>query len=320
METELKLTADTGDDVPNKKAKVEENQNVETFNEMKTDEDGTIEASKLSKRQIKKLRKLAEWEIKKKEKRLKEREKYRQKKLEALEKGEPRTGPSRKELKRNKAAESKNFLKVAVDLDYDDLMIDKDIGKCVKQLLRIYTINRRSLAPAKLYFTGIKKDGKIHKSLAKNDGYENWDVQWAFNKTYHEILSKNDILYLTSDSDNVLETLEKNTVYVIGGIVDHNHQKGLCMDRAQKLGLRTARLPLSEHIDMKTRTVLSTVHVFEILLKVSEGISWTKTLLEVLPMRKGAKPKEYTSSFNGDKDSDIEEFDKNDTIIQTEEN
>lgn len=80
--------------------------------------------------------KLAKWEETKLVKRQKEREKYKQKRLDAIANGLPtRVGPSRKALKRNRMDESKNPFTVAVDLDFDDLMIDKDISKCAKQLL-----------------------------------------------------------------------------------------------------------------------------------------------------------------------------------------
>lgn len=245
----------------------------------------------LSKKQQKKLRKAEQWEGVKKLKRLKEREKYKLKRKEALEKGLPtRTGPSRKALKRNKVEQSSNFLRVAIDLEFDDLMTDRDISKCVKQCLRIYTINRRSQQPCKLFLTGITQEGKIHECFKKNDGYENWDLEWHF-KPHSEVFQKDKIVYLTSDSDEVLEKLEEDTTYIIGGIVDHNHHKGLCFDRAQKNSLKTARLPLNENVDMKTRSVLSTYHVFELMLKVSQGKNWTDAILDTIPMRKGAKPK-----------------------------
>lgn len=214
----------------------------------------------LSKRQRKKLLKLAQWEVKKKEKRIKEREKYREKRKNAVANGEPtRTGPSRKALKNNRMEDSQNLITVAVDLEFDDLMIDKDVCKCAKQLLWVYAINRKAKMPLQLYYTGLKDGGRLQQALHKNDGYRNWDVRIK-NESYTTLFDPKHIVYLTSDSDTVLTTLEKDAVYIVGGLVDHNHHKGLTLERATEKGLRTARLPLGEHVKIKTRTVLTIVH------------------------------------------------------------
>lgn len=44
-------------------------------------------------------------------------------------------------------------------------------------------------------------------------------------KNYLDIFSKEKIVYLTSESDNVIETIEDDKVYIIGGLVDHNSHK-----------------------------------------------------------------------------------------------
>ena len=44
-------------------------------------------------------------------------------------------------------------------------------------------------------------------------------------RDFTDVFPKEDIVYLSSESSNVLENLDDNKVYIIGGIVDHNHHK-----------------------------------------------------------------------------------------------
>lgn len=213
----------------------------------------------LSRRKQKKLLKLAKWEVVKKQKRLKERQKQKEKRAIEATKGIPGPNKLRKALKHNKMENSKNTVRVAIDFDYDELMIDKDIAKCAKQLLRVYTLNRKSKMPIRLHYTSLRSGSKIENSLKRNDGYHNWDVKMT-NESYLKIFDRDSIVYLTSDSDNVLEMVDPNAAYIIGGLVDHNHHKGLSLQKAEENGLKTARLPLSEYISMKTRSVLTIVH------------------------------------------------------------
>lgn len=113
--------------------------------------------------------------------------------------------------------------------------------------------------PLHLHYTGLKPGGRIQQTLQRNDGYQNWDIKIT-EDSFLNIFKIDQIVYLTSDSENVLTELDQEAVYIIGGLVDHNHHKGLSLRRAEEKGLRTARLPLSEHISIKTRTVLTIVH------------------------------------------------------------
>lgn len=72
-----------------------------------------------------------------------------------------------------------------------------------------------------------------------------------------EIFPKDKLVYLTSESDDLLEELNEDDVYIIGGIVDHNRLKGLTFKQATEEGLRTARLPIDKYLEMKTRKVLT---------------------------------------------------------------
>ncbi|GJN91985.1 hypothetical protein Rhopal_005013-T1 [Rhodotorula paludigena] len=99
------------------------------------------------------------------------------------------------------------------------------------------------------------------------------------------------VVYLTGDSPNVLSRLEAGHTYILGGIVDRNRYKNLCLDKANKLGIQHAQLPIGEFLpEMQTRKVLTVNQVFEILVGwVEEGErsdGWREALRRVMPERK----------------------------------
>jgi hypothetical protein len=113
------------------------------------------------------------------------------------------------------------------------------------------------------------------------------------------------IVYLIAESNNVLTQLDDHSVYVIGGIVDHNRLKGHCAQLCENLKLETARLPLPEYMKVDKRTVITINQVFEILLEAfqqqnsqQEGteddssktpspaqVDWAAVFKKVLPSR-----------------------------------
>ena len=246
--------------------------------------------AKLSKRALKKLKKRQEWLDNKHERRKKEKEK-RKLKMAArkLEKDyeETRTA-SRKSLKHVKMSESECKVSVVFDMQFSDLMTEKDLGKCLKQVIRCYSYNRRIPQPVQLHMTS--HGGRVEAEMLKHDGYRNWDFHFK-TESYDKLFPMDKIVYLTAESETALETLEQDKAYIIGGLVDHNHHKGMCHARAQEIGVRTARLPIDEFINMKTRKVLTVNHVYEILAEVCQGESWKDAFMKVLPERKGALDK-----------------------------
>lgn len=99
--------------------------------------------------------------------------------------------------------------------------------------------------------------------------------------------STDSVVYLSADSPNTLDKLEPNTSYVIGGLVDRNREKRLCQTRAEEKGIRTAKLPIGEYMQMASRQVLATNHVVEIMSKWLETGDWGTAFMAVIPKRKG---------------------------------
>lgn len=188
----------------------------------------------------------------------------------------------------------KNSFEICIDCIYEQQMILKEINSLSLQIRYCYAENKRSKMPCQLTITNL--NGQTLQNLMNVSGFHEWTTKaFSYTNKSLEIVYKDrleDVVYLTSDADETIEELDNTKIYVIGGIVDRNRLKRAAITRAEKLGIQTAKLPLEKYLQkMKTTKVLTTNHVFSILLKYREyGNNWEKALLDVLPQRKDIHP------------------------------
>ncbi|KAG9294800.1 hypothetical protein G9A89_008492 [Geosiphon pyriformis] len=176
-------------------------------------------------------------------------------------------------------------MKVVVDLDFDKYMNEKEISQLSSQLTRCYSFNNKSSNPVGLHFTSF--GGRLQERFENRlQEYHNWKDVVFHNNSYLDNFFKEDLVYLTADEEAVLEELDETKVYIIGGVVDRNRHKHLCYHKAKLEGIATAKLPISQYINLTTRHVLTVNHVFEILLNWLETKDWRETLMNVIPPRK----------------------------------
>lgn len=95
------------------------------------------------------------------------------------------------------------------------------------------------------------------------------------------------LVYLTSDAEETLESLDPSCAYIIGGIVDRNRLKGATYNKAKAQGVRTAKLPIKENFSLASTHILTVNHVFEMLLHFGQCGSWPEAIERVIPKRKG---------------------------------
>ncbi|XP_062849208.1 RNA (guanine-9-)-methyltransferase domain-containing protein 2 [Trichomycterus rosablanca] len=295
-----------------------------TANDSKTEgneqdvQDGGTET--MSKRQKKKLLKQQQWEEQRDLRKQKRKEKKQQRKLERQAQGEDGAEfPGRKRVR--KEAEP-SPLRLVIDCSFDSLMMLKDVKKLHKQIQRCYAENRRASHPVQLYITS--HGGQLKQNMDElNKGWVNWKDVHIKSEHFHEVLSKEDLVYLTSDSPNVLQELDESKAYVIGGLVDHNHHKGISFKRATELEIAHAQLPLGSFVQMNSRKVLAVNHVFEIMLAYLEKQDWKEAFFTVLPQRKGAVPvgqKNKDEQEDQDDDDSDRDSDTNEPLMQKTEN
>ena len=178
---------------------------------------------------------------------------------------------------------------ICIDCAYDYQMTDKEINSLAQQIRYCYAQNKRSSNPCRYLVSNLT--GKTLENLKKESGFpDNWKARgFKCSEISLEdmIPDKSRLVYLTSDSENELQHLSDDKIYVIGGIVDRNRLKRTAITRAENLGLQTAKLPIDQYIKLSATKVLTCNHVFQILLKYREhGNDWKKAMMEILPQRK----------------------------------
>lgn len=215
---------------------------------------------------------------------------------------------------------------IVIDCDFDDLMHDGERISLGAQVTRAYSDNRNSRYRS--YLTVCSFGGKLKERFetVMEGMYKSWRnvrfldedfvetgekaKQWmteekrpefkgAFAK-YHRmsdqekqaLKEQGEVVYLSSEADETLDELKPYSTYIIGGLVDKNREKGICHKRATQRGVRTAKLPIGQYLDMSSRKVLATNHVNEIMVKWFETGNWGKAFMEVIPKRKGGKLKD----------------------------
>ena len=299
--------------------------NINIISDSNNNEKGEEEKPKLpiSKNQLKKMKKQEEWkkkmekikqykkEKKKEKKKLKREERERQEKLNPkkeekineIKNKEKLNTPfkSKKELKEEFKQKCKTGMRVVIDCDFEHLMNEQGNKSMVRQIVDLYSINKESSNPFRVILYGVGK--QIKEGLIKSN-YENWigiEIYFkedfpSFDKFIEEVLYKDDkrsmndikknIYYLSADSENNIEDIDKNATYIIGGIVDRNKYKGLSLNKAKELGINHGKFPIGEYLKLQSSQVLTTNHTFHILNEFSIKHDWKDAFVSIIPKRK----------------------------------
>lgn len=95
------------------------------------------------------------------------------------------------------------------------------------------------------------------------------------------------VIYLSPDAQAPLEDVTTTDVYVVGGIVDRNIEKGLTLAAAEGANVRAVRLPFDEHlpeVSSKDR-VLTVCACIGVLMSVHAGADWREALKKSVVQR-----------------------------------
>ncbi|NXH10893.1 TM10B methyltransferase, partial [Bucco capensis] len=112
-------------------------------------------------------------------------------------------------------------------------------------------------------------------------------------ESYLHLFPLDAIVYLTPDSENVLEDIDPNKVYILGGLVDESIHKKLTLQKAQEQSLQTARLPIREYMVKAANPrnyhseTLAINQVFDVLATYYATQSWPAALMAGVSSGKG---------------------------------
>ncbi|KAK4549092.1 hypothetical protein LTR36_007548 [Oleoguttula mirabilis] len=240
-----------------------------------------------------------------------------------------------------------------IDCDFDDLMRENERISLAAQITRCYSDNKNSMFRAHL--TVCSFGGQLRERFDNVlSHYKGWRGvrfldcdfaeaaekanEWMLDEeagnelagalsdpaeldeaAHAKLKEEGEVVYLSSESDETLTELKPYSTYIIGGLVDKNRKKGLCYKRATQRGVRTARLPIGEFMEMQSRKVLATNHVNEIMLKWLECGDWGQAFLKVIPKRKGGRLKGAADEAEGSREDDGERSDdQGDELVASE--
>ncbi|XP_015136295.1 tRNA methyltransferase 10 homolog B isoform X3 [Gallus gallus] len=183
--------------------------------------------------------------------------------------------------------------RLCVDLGVADRMTPKETSRLAAQIRRLYGANRRAERPFWLCLTELVPGSPIHREcLRMNDGFSGYLMETT-QESYLDLFPLDAIVYLTPDSENVLEDVDPEKVYVLGGLVDESIHKNLTLQRAQGQSLQTARLPIREYMvkSMNTKNYYSETlainQVFDVLSTYYRTQSWPDALKAGVSSGKG---------------------------------
>ncbi|XP_054900966.1 tRNA methyltransferase 10 homolog C [Poeciliopsis prolifica] len=177
---------------------------------------------------------------------------------------------------------------IVFDLSYASNMSRREIENTVSQLMEVEAWNRRATDPFHLHFCNLQPDSLYKKELIKRYGTEAWDrlLITSTEQHYIDMFPREQLVYLTADSPNVLRSFDHSKVYIIGAMVDKSIQCGVSLANAKRLKLATARLPLDEFLcwEMGAKN-LTLDQMIRIMLTIKDTGKWEEAL-QFVPQRK----------------------------------
>ena len=134
------------------------------------------------------------------------------------------------------------------DCSFEEHMKERELINLAEQMNICHGVNKVSKNPFHFHFCNLDSRSYFRKKLDQFlPGIENMPLSVS-SENYTDIYPRERLVYLTPNSDNVLDTFDHDDIYIIGSIVDKSIVKPFTFAKAKSEKIRTAKLPLDNYL------------------------------------------------------------------------
>lgn len=175
---------------------------------------------------------------------------------------------------------------LVVDLGFDEHQLSTDIDPLVSQLWNLYLVNASNPQPFHLVFTNCNFAGPTYRHLLLTYLVKRNFVLATFSEKSHtEMFPSESLVYLSSQSNEILHVFNPNRTYIIGAYHDPVVHKKLSLAKARQEKLQCVKLPIDHHVKWahQAHKDLNLDSMVGILLSAKHDGLWKKAFVSVVP-------------------------------------
>lgn len=173
------------------------------------------------------------------------------------------------------------------DCSFDNFMRPQDASDTAKQLTYGFSANRNHREPFDIHICNANIEGETIRALKKSIPTltaPHFPIE-VHTESHVNLFPKNQLVYLTPDSRDVLETFNPDDIYIVSGFIDRANHGPVTMAKAKEQRLRTAWFPVTRYLQWRGSMDLPLNIIISILLDFKKTGDWNIALQKV-PKRK----------------------------------
>lgn len=140
---------------------------------------------------------------------------------------------------------------ILIDLSYSDLMNEMEKSSLITQITQSVGFFKK--CPIRHFRLICINTSEDMKNRIEIRGCKKWMIEFS-DKDIEDFTETSKAIMLSPDATEVLEDINKDLVYIIGGLVDRTRKKNLTLMKAQEKNLLAMRLPIEEE-DIVVRVI-----------------------------------------------------------------